>query len=352
MRSVLEMLALPLLFGVIFSPFTDAATLLVANKSDHTVDLVDTSTGESKATLPTGKAPHEAAVSPDGRMAVVSNYGPRGEPGSSLTLIDVPKAEVLSTIELGEHRRPHGLAWVAPDRLAVTTEGSAHLLIVDPLRGEIVGRVETGQKISHMVAATPDGTRAFVANIGSGTVTAIDLREGKKLKDIETGAGAEGVAVTPDGRRVWVGNRAADTLSIVDVASLEVIAQLPCKGFPIRVSITPDGRLVLVSCADTGEIVVFDAAALEERLRRKLDVSAVPEAAQRLFGDRFGESPVPVGLVVDPAGQRAWVAATQSDVVVAFDPRTLEVLGLIRAGREPDGMSFTPIDVEDSTGGS
>jgi YVTN family beta-propeller protein len=352
MRFVRKTSGLLLFLGASFVPFTQAATLLVANKTDHTVDLIDTRSGESKATLSTGKAPHEAAVSPDGRMAVISNYGPRGEPGSSLTLIDVPKAEVVRTIDLGEHSRPHGLAWVTADRLAVTTEGSAHLLIVDPLRGEIVGRVETGQRISHMVAATPDGTRAFVANIGSGTVTAIDLREARKLKDIETGAGAEGVAVTPDGKRVWVGNRAADTLSIVDVASLEVIAQLPCKGFPIRVTITPDGKRVLVSCADTGEIVVFDAVSLEELLRRKLDVSAVPEAAQRLFGDRFGESPVPVGLVVDPAGERAWVAATQSDVVVALDPETLEVLGLIRAGREPDGMSFTTADVEESAGGS
>ena len=40
-----------------------ADTLLVANKSDHTVDLIDLETGASQATLPTGRGPHEIAVS-------------------------------------------------------------------------------------------------------------------------------------------------------------------------------------------------------------------------------------------------------------------------------------------------
>jgi len=352
-RASRRIAALLLLFASTGTPAAaGSGTLIVANKSDHTVDLIDVATGESRATLPTGKAPHEVAVSPDGRLAVVSNYGPRGEPGSSLTLIDVPAAEVVRTVRLGEHRRPHGLAWVAADRLAVTTEDSAHLLVVDPLAGKVVAAVETGRRISHMVAATPDGSRAFVANIGSGGITAIDLRDGKKLADIETGDGAEGIDVTPDGKQVWVGNRAADTLSIVDPQSLQVVAQLACKGFPIRVTFTPDGALALVSLADSGEIAVFDVAERRELLRRKLDLSAVPEAAERLFGDRFGESPVPVGLVADPAGGRAWVAATQSDVVVVFEPRTLEVLDLIRAGREPDGMAYTAVEVKGASAGS
>ena len=69
----------------------------------------------------------------------------------------------------------------------------------------------------------------------------------------------------------------------------------------------------------------------------------MPTAASRLFGDRFGESPVPVGVVIAPDGSRAWVAATQSDVVVVVDTSTLEVLDLIRTGQEPDGMAFSPV---------
>ena len=67
-----------------------AGTLVVANKSDATVSLVDTGSGEVVATLPTGEGPHEVAVSPDGKTALVANYGTRGAPGSSLTVIDLP----------------------------------------------------------------------------------------------------------------------------------------------------------------------------------------------------------------------------------------------------------------------
>ena len=320
-----------------------ADTLLVANKSDHTVDLIDLASGVSRATLPTGRAPHEIAVSPDGGTAVIANYGNRSEPGSSLTIIDIAEAEVERTISLGEHTRPHGLAFLSPDRVAVTTEGSAHLVIVDPSSGDLVDAVTTGQRVSHMVSLAPSIKRAFVANIGSGTVTAIDLATGEKLADITTGGGAEGIATTPDGREIWVGNRAADTLSIIDPKTLTVEASLPCPGFPIRVAITPDGRHALVSAARSGEVVLFDVTERKELRRAQLDLSNAPDAAQRLFGDRFGESPVPVGLVVSPAGDRAWVAATQADAVMVIDVQTLDVIGALKAGKEPDGMAYSPV---------
>ena len=52
--------------------------------------------------------------------------------------------------------------------------------------GKVVRAIATGQEISHMVAVTPEGNRAFVANIGSGSVTVVDLQTGQKLTDIPT----------------------------------------------------------------------------------------------------------------------------------------------------------------------
>lgn len=332
-----------LLIACLATPVS-ADTLLVANKSDHTVDLIDLDSGSSLATLTTGTGPHEIAVSPDGSTAIVADYGNRAGAGSTLTVIDVPSAKVLRTLSLGRHTRPHGLAFLSDNRVAVTAEGSAHLLLVDPDSG-VIDAIETAQRVSHMVAIAAG--KAFVANIGSGTVTVIDLESGRKLVDIETGAGAEGIATTPDGNEVWVGNRAADTLSIIDPASLEIIGTVPCPGFPIRIAITPDGRHALVSAAESGEVVLFDVNARREIARTALDLSTASDAAQRLFGDRFGESPVPVGLVISPDGQRAWIAATQADAVVVIEPTTLEIVTVLTAGREPDGMAYSPLDIAD-----
>jgi YVTN family beta-propeller protein len=333
---------LPLFILVFIAHPLVASTLIVANKSDDTVDLIDPTTGKSLATLETGHAPHEVVVSPDGKRAVVSNYGDRAAAGSTLTVIDLPARKPIRTIELGDHTRPHGLAWLEGARIAVTTEGSAHLLVVDVKKGEIVAKIPTGQTISHMVAVTSDLRRAFVANIGSGSTTVIDLTENKKLGDIETGAGAEGVAVRPGTSEVWVTNRAADTISVIDTETLEITATVDCEGFPIRIAFTPDGKHALVSAARSGEVVRLDAEARKALARRKLDFSKAPDADRRLFGDQFGESPVPVGLVVTADGASAFVAATQSDVVAVIDPVTLEVRRLIRAGREPDGMAIAP----------
>jgi len=137
---------------------------------------------------------------------------------------------------------------------------SKALLEVDVDSGKVLSTVSTGQEVSHMVAVTPDGTRAFVANIRSGTVTAIDLNAKARLKDVPTGDGAEGITITPDGKQVWVVNRAADTVSVIDAASLEVLASLPSAAFPIRAEVTPDGARVLVSNAKSGDLSVFTTA--------------------------------------------------------------------------------------------
>ena len=325
-----------------------ADTLLVANKSDDTVDLIDLSSHRSVVTLETGHAPHEIAVSPDGAFAVVTNYGDRDAPGSSLTVIEVESAVIRGEIDLGSHTRPHGVAFVDHRRVVVTTEGSGHLVVIDLDEGEIRTAIATGQDVSHMVVPTLDGKLAFVANIGSGSVTVIDLVDGKKLKDISTGEGAEGITATPDGKEIWVTNRGADTLSVIDPHTLTVLETIPCPGFPIRVAITPDGSRALVSAARSGEVVVFDTRQRLELTRTQLDLGNAPDASRRLFGDRFGESPVPVGLVIDPSGDQAWVAATQADAVVVIGPRDLVVRDLLRAGHEPDGMAFTPVQAKPS----
>jgi YVTN family beta-propeller protein len=320
-----------------------AGTLLVLNKAEATASLIDLRSGKVVATIPTREGPHEAAVSPGGRQAVVTNYGSRSAPGSTLTVIDLPTARAVRTIDLGEHRRPHGVAWL-PDgrRVAVTAEDSRSLLIVDVAKGEVLRALGTDQDVSHMVALSPDGLRAYVANIGSGSVSVLDLESGKALKTIATGAGAEGIALAPDGSTLWVTNREADSVTVVDTKSLEVLASLPCASFPIRAAATPDGRWILVSNARSAEIAVFDRAARREIRRVKMDLQAA-DYDGRLFGGRFGSSPVPIGIVIPPDGKRAYVANSNADVVAALDLKTWKVSGLLKAGREPDGMAWSPL---------
>jgi YVTN family beta-propeller protein len=223
----------------------------------------------------------------------------------------------------------------------VTAEANKALLVVDVETGEIVRQIHTEQEDSHMVAVTPDGSRAFVANMGSGNVTAIDLVAGRVLAQIETGEGAEGIDVTPDGKEVWVTNRAADTLSVLDAASLQIIVTVPCATFPIRVRITPDGRHALVSNARSADLAVFDVATRKEVKRIAFEREAASTGG-RLFGDRFGDSSVPIGVVVAPDGSTAWVAHSNADAISVVDLKSWKTTGHLVAGKEPDGMAYSP----------
>lgn len=325
--------------------YLSAGTLVVLNKSAASASLIDEESGRVVATVPTGDFPHEVAVSPDGRLAVGTDYGDRDAPGSTLTVIEVPRGKMVKTIDLGGYRRPHGIQWLADGKhVVVTAEANQAVLKVDVDAGEVVTAIETGQEISHMVVVSPDGKRCFVANIGSGSVTALDLVAAAKLKDIPTGQGAEGIDITPDGAYLWVTNRAADTVSVIDASTLQIVETLESKSFPIRAKVTPDGKNVLVSNARSGDIAVFDTETRREVRRISFETEAQTTEG-RVFGNQFGDSSVPIGIVIRPDGRRAWVAHANADTVSVIDLVSWEVTGTLAPGKEPDGMAFSDISL-------
>ncbi|MGE5413275.1 MAG: cytochrome D1 domain-containing protein [Syntrophomonadaceae bacterium] len=318
--------------------------LVVVNKSDSSVSILDPWTGKTRATLQLDPGPHEAEMLADGPVVAVASYGTRTEPGRYVSLIEVGTGKVISRIDIGEGSRPHGLAALRNGHLLVTAEGKRELVVLDPRAGKILSRIPTGKDLSHMVAATPDGRRAFVTSLASGSVSVIDLGSGKVVKDIPTGKGAEGLDVTPDGREVWVANREANTIVVIDVATLAPVFTIQAPGFPIRVKITPDGRRALVTFTGAGEVRVYDTATRVEAAHIPLGRDAVEGTESRVFRKRFGSSPAPVGLLIAPDGKRAFVAASHADVVTVIDLERMRVDDAWTAGREPDGLAgrFAP----------
>ncbi len=320
------------LFLVLLASSSAADTLIVLNKSDHEAALVNPKTLEVIARLPTGKGPHEAAVSPDGKTAYVSNYGSfavfregqqrRMEPGSSITVLDLKSRAVKATFDLGEYRQPHGL-WVSRDGklLWVTVEGSQAVLELDAASGKVLQAWKTAQRVSHMVVPTRDEKKLYVANIGSGSVTVIERATGK-VTTITTAAGSEGIDVSRDGREVWVANRGAHTIMIIDTETDAITATFDSGGkMPIRVKFTPNGKQVWVSNATSNTVSVFDAASRE--LLGTIEVGQVP-----------------VGIQMTPNGKRAFIANTNANLITVFDVPARKVLRTFATGTEPDGMAW------------
>jgi DNA-binding beta-propeller fold protein YncE len=315
--------------------------LVVLNKAEASASLLDLTTGAERARLPVGVGPHEVAVAPDGRLAVVANYGTQAA-GSSLTAIDLEAEAPIRTIDLGAAARPHGILY-DPDgaHVWVTAEQRGALLRVRVADGATVAEVPTPQPVGHMVARGDAGF-LYVSHIGGGGVTPVRPADDgwKAGAFVPTGEGAEGLCTVPDGT-LWVGNRAADTLTVLDGASLKPLVTLAAGGFPIRATTTPDGFTVLVSCANAGVLRFYHARQRIE-MGAPLDFRAQARAQRadgRLTEDLRAE-PAPIGTVVPPRSSYAYVALTQADRVAEVDLPTRTVTRWLRAGREPDGLAW------------
>lgn len=87
------------------------------------------------------------------------------------------------------------------------------------------------------VVVAPNGTRAYVANAGDGTVSVIDTTTNQLARaPIRVGGGAIGIAITPDGNRVYVANRDDSTVSVIDTATQRVGAHRFKPGAILRAS--------------------------------------------------------------------------------------------------------------------
>jgi YVTN family beta-propeller protein len=313
--------------------------LLVVNKTDGTVSILDAATGKLRTTVAVEAGPHEVEVLADGKTAAVSSYGTKAEPGHMVTIVDLATAKVVARVDIGAGSRPHGLKALSDGRLLVTAEGTREVVVVDPQAAKVTARIATGRDISHMVTASPDGRRAYVTSLAGGSVTVIDLVTGKVVKDIPTGKGAEGLDATPDGREIWVANRDANTVTVIDVKTLAPVFTINATEFPIRVKITPDGRRAVVTFTGSGDVGVYDTATRVQAARIPIGREAVAGAETRVFQKRFGASPAPVGLLVAPDGGRAFVSAGHADVVAVIDLQKLRVDDAWTAGKEPDGLA-------------
>jgi YVTN family beta-propeller protein len=323
-----------------------ADTLLVGNKSAASVSFIDLETGREVARAETNDGPHEIAVSGDGTLAVVTNYG-TAKPGNTLTVIEVERGESVGTIDLGKYTRPHGIVFMPGSRrVLVTAEGADALLQVDVWQGVVEKAIPTGQDTSHMLAYDPEGERAYVANLGSASVSLINVRAGEFLSFQSTGAGAEGIALA-GGRDLWVTNRGEDTVSLLDARYLEPQVKLEVPGFPIRAEVMPrqQGGKVLVTSARSGELTIIDPA--ERKVERTIPIS-LKAASATILGDT-GDSSVPIGIEIDPTGERVWIAHAAADAVQELDPATWKQTRLFKVGDEPDAMAYSPLSVTGNT---
>jgi DNA-binding beta-propeller fold protein YncE len=304
-------------------------TIIAANMTAGSVSLIDAATGKTVATLLTAVAPHEVAVSRDGRWAVVSEYGNQTAIGNSLLVIDIVAGAVARSIDLGALKRPHGMRFLPGDRrLVVTSEAAGVIGLIDFPSGTVAATIETGALLSHMIAVSADGKRAFVTNVRPGSVSVFDLEARIRTGLHSVGTLVEGIAVTPDGREVWAGGNISKTIHVVDPASGAVIATIAGFGMPYRIAITPDGRRAVVT--DPGEEKIHVVDVPGRRIIATVDVPPVN-----------GTAASPQGVTLSPDGLLAVVTLKGANQLVILDIVSARITATYATGGGSDGVGFS-----------
>jgi YVTN family beta-propeller protein len=312
--------------------------VVVANMNDNTVSVIDPAAKRTVATIPTGNAPHEVAVSHNGRWAVVSNYGVRGAPGNSLTVIDLAASPpvVTRTIDLGQHKNPHGSAFLPGDTLMlVTAQGEQAVLVVNVVRSRVDAVIPTQHPLDHMLALTANGRRAYTGNIGDGTVSELDIPGRSFVRAFPAAPRDEGIAVTPKGDQVWVGSNTAKTVSIIPTSTAVVADTIGGFGMPYRMAVTPDGLTAIITDPPRGVVRFVNVKTRLERGQIVIPPLGIVATAE------FAGSPCPEGLAIAPDGKTVYVTLQGANSVAAIDIATRSIVAVVPVGVWPDGVAYS-----------
>ncbi len=301
----------------------NAATLLVLNKEDATLVMIDPASGKILGTVATGEGPHEVAT--DGKLAFVGNYGAQ-TPGHTLSVIDLASKKELHRVDVAPLQRPHGV-FVSGGKLYFTAETNRLIARYDPATNQIDWVMGTGLSGTHMVMLTRDGSKIFTSNIGSDAIGIFERGANPQAWNftaISVGKGPEAIEISPDEKEIWTAHSRDGGVSIIDIASKKVVGTIDAHTKRSnRLKITPDGKTVLISDLDAGELVVLDRASRKETKRIKL-------------------SKAPEGILIVPDGSRAYVAVNGDNYLAVVDLKTFDVTGKVETGRGPDGMAWIP----------
>jgi DNA-binding beta-propeller fold protein YncE len=288
----------------------DSRTLKLRKTISDAVDLADF--GYNRYPGTTLGAPVEAAFSPDGEYAYVSNYSMYGDGFG-------PEGDDECTPASGF------------DRSFVYRISLETLEIDDAYRVGAVPKV---------VAVTPDGRHVLVANWCTWDLSVISTRAGREVRRIEMGPYPRGITVTPDGNAAYVGVMGGDYLVRVDLGTWET-STIPIGSGPRALEIDPSGNKVYATLNMAGRVAKLDLRTGRVKIvatgtrPRSL---AVAEDGKAIYVVNYDSGtvtklrtrdmevlqtidacPLPIGIAYDAPSRRVWVACYGGSILVYDD---------------------------------
>jgi YVTN family beta-propeller protein len=189
-------------------------------------------------------------------------------------------------------------AMAAQLRVIQTNFAGDTIDIIDPAVNKVVGHIN-GMEATHGITVAPDGSRIYITEEDSNTLTVIDGKTLQVTKKIPLSGNPNLVDITPDGRTLYVAIALTyDDLSefprvranpsggvdVIDTQSLQKVKTIAMKGGVHDLNVTPDGKFVAVGNARGGQanvLTVLDTSANEIAWTLPMNPSPSPMAVSK-----------------------------------------------------------------------
>jgi YVTN family beta-propeller protein len=309
--------------------------------------VIDAATNSAVATLPlpANVYPGFVAITPDGTQAWVTE--------NPLIVSAVPLVEAISTSSFQMSTIPFGpnlelgrILFSPDSSTAYVVAGSAAVDILNVSQRKPMGRITAPGGIAEP-ALSPDGSTLAIPNSGTATAAAIDTSNGNTLASIPVGAidsGYQlyleygGAAVSPDGTRAYITNFASNSVSVIGTEAQQVVRNVPVGSEPVAVAVLPDNSKAYVANSFSSSVSVIDTKTLRAK------TIETPEL----------KSGYPSSIAVTPDGKHVYVAINnpQPDFrnavcwILGIDPSSDTVVSATRIfypmalAASPDGTAL------------
>ncbi len=266
--------------GVAVQP--DGKRLFVTVESDHTLRIIDTATQQTIGTVKVSGRPNQVAVTPDGRYVAVPIRD-----GDKVDIVDVTKQQVVKSLPIKE---PHNALNIGSNRyFFVSSMGSHEINVIDLEKMDYSAVIPVGGR-PRPYAVSADTKTMYVAVADLHGFMVVDVPDKKVLQKVEMPAEhatphplqyetadtrTHGLALTPDGSELWVSSLLDDCVYVYDVKAGKIVGKVPTGAGPNWLAFTPDGKILSVSNADSDDVSIINVKTRTEITRIK--VGKVPK---------------------------------------------------------------------------
>ena len=208
------------------------------------VDVIDTVSQEKVKSIAVKGAVHNTYVTPDGKYVVSGSI-----PGKTVTVIDAQTEEPVWSLTMDKGIRPMAFA-ANPDGstkwIFVQLSGFNGFAVVDFATHKEINRIKlpdlaagkqpflVGGNESHGMAVTSDQKTLVVNSRLNSAIYAYSLPDLKLVGSADVGQSPDWVTLTPDGTRAYVANAASNSVSVVDIKAMKEIVRIPVGEVPKR----------------------------------------------------------------------------------------------------------------------